>query len=100
MLACWVQECRESAQAQVAWLFQLRGADAENRDTLELVEDQWCTAAQDAAAVSQSKESQLQVVTEYCRQTQAAKTTLEGLTAELDAVRKWVFLVCESLVSF
>lgn len=68
-------------------LSQLRGADTENRDPLEHVEDQWNTAVQDAAAVIQSKEAQLQVLTEYCRQTQATKTTLERLTAELDAVR-------------
>ncbi len=68
-------------------LSQLREVDAENRDALELMEDQWCTAVQEAAAVIQSKEALLQVVTNYCRQTQAAKTTLETLMAELDAVR-------------
>ncbi len=68
-------------------LSKLRGADTENRDALEHVEDRWSTAVQDAAAVIQSKEAQLQVVTDYCKQTQAAKTTLERLTAELDSVR-------------
>lgn len=69
-------------------LSQMKEADAENRDALELAEDQWYTVAQDAAAVVQSKEAQVQVVTDYCRQTEAAKSTLEKLTAELDAVRK------------
>ncbi|XP_028420858.1 nesprin-2-like isoform X1 [Perca flavescens] len=81
------QQCRETAQEQVSLLSQLRGADAENSDALEHVEDQWSTAAQDAAAVIQSKEAQLLLVTDHCRQTKAARTTLERLTAELDAVR-------------
>ncbi|XP_035850399.1 nesprin-2-like isoform X2 [Sander lucioperca] len=81
------QQCRETAQEQVSLLSQLRGADAENNDALEHVEDQWSTAAQDAAAVIQSKEAQLQLVTDHCRQTKATRTTLERLTAELDAVR-------------
>lgn len=68
-------------------LSQLRGADAENTDALECMEDQWSTAAQDAAAVIQRKDTQLQLVADYCRHTQAAKTTLERLTAELDAVK-------------
>lgn len=75
------------AHAQVSMLSQVREADADNRDALELVEDKWCAALQDAAAVIQSKETQLQVVTDHCRQTQAVKTTLERLTAELDAVQ-------------
>lgn len=69
-------------------LSQMKEADAENRDALELAEDQWYTVAQDAAAVVQSKEAQVQVVTDYCKQTEAAKNTLEKLTTELDAVRK------------
>lgn len=68
-------------------LSQLRGADAENKDALEHVEDRWSSAVQDAAAVVQTKEAQLQMVNDYCRQNEAAKTTLERLTAELDAVR-------------
>ncbi|XP_042357130.1 nesprin-2-like isoform X2 [Plectropomus leopardus] len=81
------QECRETAQAQLSWLTQLKGAVPENKEALEHVEDQWSTAVQDTTAVIQSKEAQLQLVTDYCTQTQAAKTTLERLTAELDAVR-------------
>lgn len=75
------------AQAQVALLYQLKAADAENTDALEYVEDQFNAAAQDAAAVVQSKEAQLQLVTDFCRQTEAARTTLERMTAELNAVR-------------
>ncbi|KAA8578683.1 hypothetical protein FQN60_017503, partial [Etheostoma spectabile] len=81
------QQCQETAQDQVSLLSQLRGADAENKDALEHVEDQWSTVAQDAAAVIQSKEAQLLLVTDHCRQIKAARTTLERLTAELDAVR-------------
>ncbi|GLD71901.1 nesprin-2, partial [Lates japonicus] len=80
------QQCRETAEAQLS-LLQLRGADAENKNTLEHVEDQWRTAAQDAAAVIQSKEAQLQLVNDYSRQTQTAKTTMERQTVELDAVK-------------
>uniref|UniRef100_A0A3P9M5V6 Si:dkeyp-77c8.3 n=1 Tax=Oryzias latipes TaxID=8090 RepID=A0A3P9M5V6_ORYLA len=47
----------------------------------------WSSAAQDAAAVIQNKEVQLQLVMDYCRQIQAAKTTVERLTAELDAAK-------------
>lgn len=65
---------------------RLRGADANNRDTLEHLEDQWSTAAQDAAAVIQSKEALLQLVTDYCRQIQTSRSTLNRQTAELDAV--------------
>ena len=71
----------------MSFLTQLRGADVEKREAPEHVEDQWNTAAQDAAAVIQSKEAQLQLVNDYCRQTQAAKTKLEKLTEELDTVR-------------
>uniref|UniRef100_A0A3B3BFH2 Si:dkeyp-77c8.3 n=1 Tax=Oryzias melastigma TaxID=30732 RepID=A0A3B3BFH2_ORYME len=45
------------------------------------------SAVQDAAAVIQNKEVQLQLVTDYCRQIQAAKTTVDRLTAELDAMK-------------
>nr|XP_033497697.1 uncharacterized protein LOC117266566 isoform X2 [Epinephelus lanceolatus] len=82
-----VQECRETAQAQVSLLSQLKGADAENKDALEHVTDQWTAAVQDAAAVIQTKEAQLQLVTDYCKQTQEAKNTLDRLTTELAAVR-------------
>uniref|UniRef100_A0A3Q3EAU0 Si:dkeyp-77c8.3 n=1 Tax=Labrus bergylta TaxID=56723 RepID=A0A3Q3EAU0_9LABR len=74
-------------EAQVSLLSQMRLADAENTDALQQLEDQWSTAIQDAAAIIQSKEAQLQDVTDYCRQTKAVETTLEKLTAELDVVR-------------
>uniref|UniRef100_A0A3B4WN77 Si:dkeyp-77c8.3 n=1 Tax=Seriola lalandi dorsalis TaxID=1841481 RepID=A0A3B4WN77_SERLL len=51
------------------------------------VEEQWSAAVRDAAAVIQSKEAQLQLVTDYCRNTQSAKTTMERQTAQLDAVK-------------
>lgn len=94
-IARWVQQCRETAQARVSLLSRLREADAENRDTLEQVEDQWSTAVQDAAALIQSKEAQLQLVNDYCRQTQLAKTIMERQTAELDAVKMWVWSIWE-----
>lgn len=68
-------------------LSQLRGADSLNRDALEHVENQWRVAAQDVNTVIQSKEAQLQLVTDYCTQTQTAKTTMERQTAELDALK-------------
>lgn len=86
-LACCTQECREAALAQVALLSQLRGTVAKNSDTLEHLEDQWSSAAQDAANVIQSKETQLQVVTDYCQQIQTAKTAVDKTKAELDAVQ-------------
>ena len=80
----------EAIKAQMSLLSQLRGAGAEDGDVLEPVEDRWSAATQDAAAVVQSKEAQLQLVNEYCRQTQIARTTMERQTAELDAVKRWV----------
>ncbi|KAG7233815.1 hypothetical protein INR49_006549 [Caranx melampygus] len=83
------QRCRETAQQRVSSLSQQRGADdGESRTMLDSAEDQWSKAAQDAAAVIQSKEAQLQLVTDYCRQTQRAETTLDTQTAQLDAVKK------------
>uniref|UniRef100_A0A3Q3IWS1 Uncharacterized protein n=1 Tax=Monopterus albus TaxID=43700 RepID=A0A3Q3IWS1_MONAL len=41
---------------------------------------QWHSAARDAATVIQSKEAQMQLVTDYCRQIQTAKDTVERLT--------------------
>lgn len=67
-------------------LSQLRGADSGNGDAQGKVENQWRVVAQDLTPVIQSKEALLQLVTEYCTQTQAAKTTMERLTAELDAL--------------
>ncbi|XP_068456284.1 rootletin-like [Clinocottus analis] len=81
------QECRESAQAQVLLLSELRAADAESNDALEHVEDRWSTAAQDAAAAVQSKEAQLRLVNDYCERTRAAEAALQRLTADLEAVR-------------
>nr|XP_019964757.1 PREDICTED: nesprin-2-like [Paralichthys olivaceus] len=80
------QQCRESAQAQGSLLSQQRGADAEGRASLEHLEDQWRAAAQDAAAIIQSKEAQLELVMDYGRQMQTAQTTVERQSAELDAV--------------
>ncbi|XP_034531278.1 nesprin-2-like [Notolabrus celidotus] len=81
------QRCRDSAEEQVSLLSQLKGADAENKDALEQVEDQWNTIAQDAAAAIESKEAQLRDVTDYCMQTKAAETALETLVSEVDGVR-------------
>lgn len=50
------------------------------------MEDQWSTAAQDAAAACQNKEAQLQLVSDYRRQTQAAGAALLRLTAELEDI--------------
>lgn len=82
--ACRVQECENKAQAQAKSLSRLR--EAENSEALELMEDKWSAAAQDAAAVVQSKESQLQEVTNHCRQTQEIKDGLEELMAELETL--------------
>lgn len=71
----------------MALLSQLRGAVAENRDSLEHLEDQWTSAAQDAVNVIQSKEAQLQMVTDYCQHIQIAKNAVDKATAELDALQ-------------
>lgn len=83
---CYTQECRDTARAQASVISQLREADAENAEALELIEDKWSAAVQDAATVVQSKEDQLQAVRNHCQQTEALKSALEELTAELEAV--------------
>lgn len=85
---CLVQECRQAALDQLSLLSQQRIADTEDKDYLEHVEGQWNAALGDATAVIQSKEADLKLVTDCARQTEAAKTTLEKLVAELDAIRK------------
>ncbi|XP_075304834.1 nesprin-2-like isoform X3 [Odontesthes bonariensis] len=82
-----VQEYRGLAQLQVSLFSQLKEAGAENGDSLEHLVDQWKTAAQDGAAVIQSKEAQLELVTDYCRQIQTVKSTMDKLTTELDGVK-------------
>uniref|UniRef100_A0A673ACF5 Nesprin-2-like n=2 Tax=Sphaeramia orbicularis TaxID=375764 RepID=A0A673ACF5_9TELE len=80
------QECREAALAQLSLLSQQRSVGAGDPDVLERVEDRWSTAVQDATAIIQSKEVQLQLVNDYNQQGQAAKTSLKNLTTELDAM--------------
>lgn len=81
------QECEKTAQAQAKSLRQLREAEAENSEALELMEDKWSAAAQDAAAVVQSRESLLQQVTDHCRQTQELKDHVEGLMVQLETIK-------------
>lgn len=82
-----MQECRDAAQLQLSAVSQLREADAADEHGLDLLEDQWGGVVQDAAAVVRTKEAQLQLVSDYCAQTRSARTELEQLAAELDAVR-------------
>lgn len=86
MASCRVQECEKTAQTQAKSLGRLRESEADNNEALELMEDKWCAAAQDAAAVVQSKESQLQEVMSHCRQTEELKDDLEDLMAELETL--------------
>ena len=65
-------------------LCEVKGED--NKEALELMEVKWVAAVQDAAAVIQSKEAQLEEVTDYCAQTQTVQTTLDRLRAELDSI--------------
>ncbi|KAF7644878.1 hypothetical protein LDENG_00214260, partial [Lucifuga dentata] len=80
-------ECQEVAKASLSLLSELKRAEEEDEESVEYVEDQWNAAVQDVAAVIQSKEAQLQLVTDYLRQTQAAKTSIQRLTAQLEAVK-------------
>lgn len=81
------QECRELFNLQLSKFSELKEADAANMDALEHLEDKWSTAAQDAAAVVQIKEAQLQLVADYCKQFETVKITVDSLTADMDAVR-------------
>ncbi|KAK5606833.1 hypothetical protein CRENBAI_014970 [Crenichthys baileyi] len=82
-----VQQGLEYAQLQISLLPQLREADAEKRDVLENLENQWGTLAQDAAAVIRIKEAQLQLVAVYCRHKETAKMVMDQLIAERDAMK-------------
>lgn len=68
----------------MSFLSKLRGTDAEDQDVLER---QWNVAAQEAADIIQIKEEQLQLVTDYCKQIQTARDTLEKQKVELDTVK-------------
>ncbi|XP_068608267.1 nesprin-2-like [Brachionichthys hirsutus] len=82
-----VQECREDVRVQQSLLSQLSRTDAEKSNALELVKVRCSATIQEADGVIQSKRAQLEVVTAYCSQTQAVKTLLERLTAELDSFK-------------
>lgn len=82
-----MQECKDFAQLRMSMVSQLREADAANKDALDSLGDQWNAVVQEAAALIQSKETQLQLVSDYCTQIQRAKSKLDQLTAELDAVK-------------
>lgn len=83
----YLQECRDAAQSRLSRLSEARGADADSSGALDLLEDKWSSAVQDAAAVVQQKEAELQMVTDYIQQTQTAKTTLERLKMQMDAAQ-------------
>lgn len=80
---CCPQECRDAAQSRLTRLSEARAAGADSSDVLDLMEDKWSDALQDAAAVIQQKEAELQLVTDYNQQSQSAKTTLESLKMQL-----------------
>lgn len=80
-----LQDCRDAAQSRLSRL-----SDAASSDALDLLEDQWSSALQDAAAVVQQKEAELQMVSGYLQQAQTARTSLERLQTQLDAARRWV----------
>lgn len=86
LLVCRIQECENTAQAQAKSLSRLKESEPENAEALELMEDKWSAAAQDAAAVVQSKELQLQDVANHCQQAQALTNDLEELTAKLETL--------------
>ncbi|TNM95726.1 hypothetical protein fugu_016809 [Takifugu bimaculatus] len=81
------QECRDAAQSRLTGLSEARAADADGSDDLDLMEDKWSAALQDAAAVIQQKEAELQLVTDYNQQSQSVKTTLESLRMQLGAAQ-------------
>ncbi|XP_027891564.1 uncharacterized protein LOC114155726 isoform X3 [Xiphophorus couchianus] len=77
-----VQQGLQLAQLQMSLIPKLRKANAGIKDILDQ-EDQWGTMAQDAAAVIQIKQAQLQLVTDYCKQREMVKMMMDQLTAEL-----------------
>ncbi|KAI1895379.1 hypothetical protein AGOR_G00105680 [Albula goreensis] len=65
-------------------MYEVKGQDPE---TTQNMEGQWSAALWDGSATVHAKESQLQLVTQYHRQTLAAKATLEKLVAKLEELR-------------
>ncbi|KAK7884450.1 hypothetical protein WMY93_027573 [Mugilogobius chulae] len=78
------KECREAALAQVSLLSEQRRGGEVSSQASELVEDQWRCSVQDLDSVIQNKEAELEMVTDYSKQLEEAKVSLEEMRRELD----------------
>ncbi|KAJ8411705.1 hypothetical protein AAFF_G00153430 [Aldrovandia affinis] len=81
------EDCRQCTQEHVAKFSRMCEDLARDSETAQHMEGQWSAALWDASAAVHAKEAQFQLVTQYHRQTLAAKATLEKLTAKLEALR-------------
>ncbi|XP_035985169.1 uncharacterized protein LOC118558730 [Fundulus heteroclitus] len=86
-MAQQVEEVQQRSELQLSLLQQLREANAQKKDVLEDLENQWGILAKDTAAVIQIKEAQLQLVADYCRHRETAKKKMDQLNAELEAMK-------------
>ncbi|XP_036006871.1 nesprin-2-like [Fundulus heteroclitus] len=86
-MAQQVEEVQQRSELQLSLLQQLREANAQKKDVLEDLENQWGILAKDTAAVIQIKEAQLQLVADYCRHRETAKKRMDQLNAELEAMK-------------
>lgn len=87
------QECKRSAQREISALSQLlhanTNANGEGHDleAEQQLEGQWSAVLWDASAAVVSKETELGLVTDYNRQMQNARSTLERLQTELNNLK-------------
>ncbi|KAG9336609.1 hypothetical protein JZ751_002956 [Albula glossodonta] len=81
------EECRQCAQEHIAAFSRMYEVKGQDQETTQNMEGQWSAALWDGSATVHAKESQLQLVTQYHRQTLAAKATLEKLVAKLEELR-------------
>ncbi|KAJ8288954.1 hypothetical protein COCON_G00016130 [Conger conger] len=81
------EDCRQCAQEQLAAFSRMCESEDRVSDTAQPMEGQWSAALWEASAAVQAKEAQLQLVTQYHKQSLAAKATQEKLAAELEALR-------------
>ncbi|KAJ8290335.1 hypothetical protein GJAV_G00011550 [Gymnothorax javanicus] len=81
------EDCRQCTQEQLAAFSRMRESEGWNSGAAQRAEGRWSAALSEATTLVQAKEAQLQLVTQYHKQTLAAKAIQEKLEAELEALR-------------
>uniref|UniRef100_A0AAR2KFY0 Calponin-homology (CH) domain-containing protein n=1 Tax=Pygocentrus nattereri TaxID=42514 RepID=A0AAR2KFY0_PYGNA len=91
------EHCRQSAQKQVSSISKqdqangdvsiVANGSAYDPEAMQRLSCQWTAALWDAIGTVHTKETQLQLVIDYDRQTQKVKAAFEKLSAELEALK-------------